>query len=55
MYYSFSDNVLSIPAILPPPDFNAEITHAHDDQVDNTVMGIKKLLAGKSSVWDSLY
>ena len=36
-------------------DFNAEITHAHDDQVDNTVMGIKKLLAGKSSVWDTLY
>lgn len=36
-------------------DFNAEMTHAHDDQVDNTVMGIKKLLAGKSSVWDTLY
>lgn len=36
-------------------DFNAEMTHKHDDQVDNTVMGGKILLGGKISVWDSLY
>lgn len=36
-------------------DFNAEMTHAHDDQVDNTVMGVKKTIAGKASVWDTLY
>lgn len=35
-------------------EWNMEMTHKHDDQIDDLIMAIKKMLASRKSVWDDL-